>query len=256
MPVQSQGKDMSLFHNRLEYLMNQQGIKSAPKLATLLVEKDLVSVNQGFYDDDSDERKNKIGSITKKVRKHLAEESVDRIQGEFIRAYSEFFNCSADFLLGYTPIKTKDPNVRYICETLGLSESVVCALMDSIGEGKINYCWNAILESDLFATLPYNWLIASGEYRSFKQALKKTADLDQNMDIILEKMSQKDSNFDAEFSKLMLKTTSDSAKKQAEHHYAAFNGMLNRITADVFRTLHNSTEKVFCSDTDQEDFQW
>ena len=120
--------EYSGFGKKLMGLMCESGYDTAPKLARKLYDSGVVKVKprNGKYEDDdgTEQRKNAIGSVQKKIEKHLKSEICD-IQGEFIIAYSRFFQCSADWLLGFTDVRTPNIEVRQICEKTGLSEAAV-----------------------------------------------------------------------------------------------------------------------------------
>lgn len=99
--------DMSLFKNRLWKLMESKQILTAKELAKRLWSKGYVTVNQSYsYDDISIVENRAIGSIEKKIQKHLNSDDTRALQGEFVSAYCKFFNCSADYLFGYIDLPT------------------------------------------------------------------------------------------------------------------------------------------------------
>ena len=150
--------DFSKFYNRLWTLMENSGDDTPKKLAAALYKEDLVHVNQNDQIDadekdsyiQQEKRKNAIGSIEKKIIKHLNSEDTDKLQGEFVRAYCKHFNCSADFLFGNTDIKTNQIDVRNVCEATGLSETAVSYLVEikNTSENsttKLNF-WSSLIE--------------------------------------------------------------------------------------------------------------
>jgi len=98
----------------------------------------VIQTGKGYDGDDGTEKtKNAIGSIKKKITKHLqCDTTIKNIQGEFINAYCKFFGCSADWLLGYTDIQSANMEVRQICEKAGLSESAVNTIRRIIGPSR------------------------------------------------------------------------------------------------------------------------
>ncbi len=124
--------DTSKFKVRLSKLMVAKGYKNSNDLARALYEQNLVSVKSKITDVTLEDeiKKNAIGSIVKKVRKHMVADSASEIQGEFIVAYCALFECSADYLLGYSNVVSRDITVQSICESTGLSEKTVLKLMD------------------------------------------------------------------------------------------------------------------------------
>ncbi len=119
--------DLTKFGNRLWKLMEAKKIDTPRKLAIELRKNNLVDANtkHNDYNSEQEEEKNKIGSIEKKIRKHIEATNTEKVQGEFIVAYSKYFNCSADYLFGLTDIKTDMPEIRKICELTGLTESSI-----------------------------------------------------------------------------------------------------------------------------------
>ena len=59
----------------------------------------------------------------------LVEAEISDLNGEYVLAYSRFFGCSSDYILGLTDIRTPNVEIRRICELLGFSEQVVAELM-------------------------------------------------------------------------------------------------------------------------------
>ena len=119
--------DLTKFGDRLWKLMEKKKIDTPRKLAIELRKNNLVDAKTRHkdYNSDEEEKKNKIGSIEKKIRKHIEATNTEKVQGEFIVAYCKYFNCSADYLFGLTDIKTDTPDIRKICELTGLTESSI-----------------------------------------------------------------------------------------------------------------------------------
>ena len=117
---------LDLFKNRLLELMISHNVTSAKKLASALYENNLVTVNSSVsFTNPNKVKFNAISSIEKKIQKHLQTNSPCDIQGEFIIAYSCFFNCSTDYITCKTDIKSTSFEIREICEKTGLSEKAV-----------------------------------------------------------------------------------------------------------------------------------
>lgn len=125
--------DLSKFSNRLWALMKDKRIDTPKGLATALYDKGLVSKYDIYYydSDDKETRKRAIESVEKRIRKHIKDKEdpndfdMEGVQGEFISAYCEFFNCSADYLFGLTELKTNDTDIRMISNYIGLSEESI-----------------------------------------------------------------------------------------------------------------------------------
>ncbi len=119
--------DNTFFQNRLIGLMKEQGIKSASDFAHKLKEKHILSHM-------------KESSIEKTIQRHLSFESTDKgslpdtLHAPHIKAYCDFFDCSTDYLLGKTDVKSSDIEIRRICDRLGLTEEAVNAIIKMTGE--------------------------------------------------------------------------------------------------------------------------
>lgn len=184
--------DMSLFKNRLTFLMCRKGIRSALNLATILVKEGRVKVKHSPDKDYLDEErvKNEIGSVVKKIRKHLSQDTVDDVQGEFLRAYAEYFECSADFLMGFTPLISNDMSVRQISEKTGLSEGAVTCLIDEHDNGSYlsRDLWSLLIESDMSIEAGMLWIKYSRKRRELETlkaaiaAIEKTAKYNKSKD--------------------------------------------------------------------------
>ncbi|MEN6350988.1 MAG: hypothetical protein ABFD08_16530 [Syntrophomonas sp.] len=147
--------DMSLFKNRLWSLMGQK-YDSPKQLAKELYDAGLVKVKQREnFNAERVDKNNAYGSIEKKIRKHCNSNTASEVQGEFILAYSQFFGCSADFLLGLTDIRTNNMDIRQICEKTKLSEEAAKRIIDSPVQ---TVWWSKMFETPLFIDLPSGWL--------------------------------------------------------------------------------------------------
>ncbi len=125
--IKDSSADHTIFQNRLIGLMKEQGIKSASDFAHKLKEKHILS-------------QWKESSIEKTIQRHLSFESSDRkslpdtLHAPHIKAYCNFFNCSTDYLLGKTDVRSSDIEIRQICNRLGLTEEAVNAIIKMTGE--------------------------------------------------------------------------------------------------------------------------
>lgn len=147
--------DMSLFKNRLWSLMGEK-YDSPKQLAKDLYDAGLVKAKQKEnFNDKRVDKNNAYGSIEKKIRKHCNSDTAHEVQGEFILAYSQFFGCSADYLLGFTDTRTNNLDIRQICEKTKLSEEAVKCIIDSPVQTD---WWSKLFETPLFIDLPAGWL--------------------------------------------------------------------------------------------------
>ena len=124
--------DMKLFKNRLWFLMSGTGYDTAGKLAAALIGRGLVSVRHADYTPgdawDPLQEKKDIEATRKKVERHLNADTADALQGEFVRAYCQLFNCSADFLFGF--ISTPTHAQTDIAAETGLTTAAVKTLLE------------------------------------------------------------------------------------------------------------------------------
>jgi hypothetical protein len=117
----------TIFQNRILGLMKEQGITGASDFAHKLKEKHLLSHM-------------KESSIEKTIQRHLGFENPDKeslpetLHAPHIKAYCDFFNCSADYLLGKTDVRSSDIEIRQICDRLGLTEEAVNAIIKMTGK--------------------------------------------------------------------------------------------------------------------------
>lgn len=155
-------ENLSLFGQKLLGLMEERDCDTPKALAKELLEEKLVSVNtrgKNIYRI----KDNAIGSIEKKIRIHLHADDATCLQGEFVNAYCKYFGCSADYLFGYTDIRTPDVKIRKICEVTGLSEEVIARLAkDAADSDSSHFCkaWSMILQSSLYRGVVQNWVMA------------------------------------------------------------------------------------------------
>lgn len=125
--IKDSSADHTIFQNRLLGLMKDQGIKSASDFAHKLNEKHFLSHM-------------KESSIEKTIQRHLGyggtdkESLPDTLHAPHIKAYCDFFNCSTDYLLGKTDVRSSNIEIRQICDRLGLTEEAVNAIIKITGE--------------------------------------------------------------------------------------------------------------------------
>lgn len=170
-------------------------IYSLKDLATAFYDLQLVHVNtRENFNDPQRDRNNAISSIEKKIERHVNSGIITDKSGEYIMAYVRFFDCSADYLLGLTPVISKDIQIRRICERTGLSEKSVLNLIENAparGDNDVfSYTgwWSDLLSSDLFERLPRIWMTLSANYhelylleakiQAIDDAMEKMTDID------------------------------------------------------------------------------
>ena len=124
--------DLSELGNRLYLLMDRYNlsvpddkkIDTPKKLATALYEAGLVEVkNRENFNSDEINKNNAIGSIEKKIVRHINTGKISDKNGDYLPAYAKFFNayakffkCSSDYILGLTDIISDNIEVRQICQ--------------------------------------------------------------------------------------------------------------------------------------------
>lgn len=198
-------ENLSPFGQKLLNLMGEQRCDTPKALAKKLLEAKLVSVNTRGKDIYKN-KDNAVGSIEKKIRIHLHADDATCLQGEFVNAYCNFFDCSADFLFGYTDIRTPNVEVRKICEITGLSEEAVNCLIenkqDANGDNTFSCTswWSELLNGDSFYAIPMSWvkyankIVEINDLDKHIEAAKRASDeieLDQIAKLLLDDDNQK-----------------------------------------------------------------
>ena len=236
--------DMSRFGDRLLVLMKEKTAScdmvcdTAPKLARYLYDKKLIVPRRhrrgdaDQIDDDENTLSEKaIGTITKQIQKHINSSDCTSVSGEYIAAYCCFFSCSADYLFGYTKIHTKKPSIRKICEATGLSEKAVNSLVGNNDELSVvnslsKICWSQLIESNLFSTIPHDFLAAKNEANEFLR--HKAA-----IDAIHAALKGKEESI--AYSLVAIKEK--PIQKGLDAHYAAYYGMLYKLAQNITTEL-------------------
>lgn len=241
MAIRTENHDnLTQFGNRLWALMNKKGYDTPRKLAIALFDDGLVSVNSRSNDFTTDEeiRKNAIGSVEKKIMKHLHASTMTNVQGEYIVAYCEHFHCSADYLFGYTNIQTGNPDIRSACKVTGLSEQAITLLYEALDKGTgdatyLHKCWSRLLESNLFYCMPFDWASAHHEA---EECLKCKAALEAISEVL------KDED-PSSISYNLVAIKEKSIEKAGQGHYAAYYGMLYKLAQDITTSLDTLVEQ-------------
>ena len=184
MPKTIKKDSLSKFGKRLSDLMGQDTAKT---LAKKLLDEGLVKVQYRGDKDDlnalANKEKNAIGAVEKKINKHLHAPDPSQIQGEFVLAYCNHFNCSADYLLCRTDIKTPNVAIRQICELTGLTEAAVNRLIYHGGDPRTwqwnSVCWSRLIDSEVYndieTTIPIlqNQQMDKARAEAYKTVLSK-----------------------------------------------------------------------------------
>ena len=226
--------DMSLFKNRLWSLMSEK-YDSPKQLAKELYDAGLVRVKQREnYNDERIDKNNAYGSIEKKIRKHCKSDNASVVQGEFILAYCQFFGCSADYLLGFTDIRTNNMDTRQICEMTKLSEVAVKRIIDCPVQTD---WWSKLFETPLFIDLPAGWFNMLTELSIRHIKLK---DAKPEKEIIDELKKAGNLSQDS-----LIRHPAFRANVDAETAYSAYYGHLAKINAKITDYFLQGTEKLF-----------
>ena len=167
-------ESISELGKRLLDLMQEHGFQSPKEFAKDLYSQQLIHVKtRECFNSPEKMRDNAILSIEKKIVRHIRTGLISDDSGEYILGYCKLLNCSSDYLLGLTPIKSADIEVRRICEITGLREPAVTGLIKyaDCNEGNgfdpeheaVAGWWSFILSSDLLYSIPNDLRIASEE---------------------------------------------------------------------------------------------
>mgnify|MGYP004422445653 FL=1 len=81
--------------------MEGRKLSTARELAQALYAEGIVPVDSRNRDEAST-----IGSMTRRIQEHLNLEDTDKLQGRYVKAYCNYFGCSADYLFGLSSIKS------------------------------------------------------------------------------------------------------------------------------------------------------
>ena len=240
---------LSALGQRLYSLMDEKGLYSPKDLAKKLYGSGMVHVKtRENYNDLERDNNNAILSIEKKIVRHIKSGVISDQNGEYVAAYSKFFGCSSDYILGLTSIRTPDVETRRICELLGLSETVVTELMNyqKDAESPVPGCWSFLMGSSLLYSLPADIITMGKELQLMYQhegelnallwerAKKNGPDLmDINLDIEgqRQEMESRRSAFYG-----MLSKASRNVEEMIEHHLVAVYTPFRKKFADKMLT--------------------
>lgn len=122
-----------------------------------MYDQQLVHVKPRKQDNpDYDTRISAIGSIEKKIVRHIKTGMISDDSGEYLLAYCKLLKCSSDYILCLTPIKSNNIEIRRVSEITGLKERVIQRFInynDEFFEYIINW-WSRILSEPLFNHVP------------------------------------------------------------------------------------------------------
>lgn len=118
--------------------LNKRGRRPVPRLVKNERLRKLIDekANMGIPREKIAEE---FGCDTSTITKHYNDNSP--VDVEFLYKYAKYFNVSADYLLGFSDVKSADPDDRAICEKIGCSEDTYIALKNLFNN-------NSLEESD------------------------------------------------------------------------------------------------------------
>lgn len=214
--------DENIFYNRLWKLMEGRKLSTARELAQALFAEGIVPV-----DSTSEDEVSITGSMTRRIQEHLNLEDTDKLQGRYVKAYCNYFGCSADYLFGLSSIKSGNPDVIKFCETTGLSEKSVRRLIEDLPEDMkrdLVGFWSGVLESNLFYGVPlefHQMCYELGQYRIAQDQIK-------TINMAAKRMENSDM-----FVKTWRAMMEGNYLKEAKPHEGAYHMHLNEILVNV-----------------------
>ena len=220
--------DEKIFYNRLWKLMEERNLSTARELAQALYAEEIVPVDSASEDEISI-----IGSMTRRIQEHLNLEGTDKLQGRYVKAYCDFFGCSADYLFGLSSIKSENPDVIRFCEATGLSEKSVRRLIEDLPEDikrDLVGFWSNVLESNLFYEVPlefHQMCYELGQYRIAQDQVKA-------INLAAKKMDNSDTFVDTW--RAMMES---NYLKEAQPHEGSYHMHLNELLVNVTACLEN-----------------
>lgn len=174
-------EEFPTFGRKLMELAREKDMGSPLLLAEALYEncRDLVEPAQrkNKHGKVVKDHKHDIESIRRMVQKHFNEENAYNVQSKYLYAYSKLFKCSLDYLYGTITVRSCDLEVRDICNKLHIDEKAIVNLIEEYDPNpevfSLTRCWSEVLSSEIFFTVPYEWLRYSMEVLQYKDLEKK-----------------------------------------------------------------------------------
>ena len=118
-------KPLNSFGERLEALMEQDGINVSKKGSdTILARKMIENGSLSFLVNE--DMKKRTETARTRIGIHRKTESAENTEGKWLKAYCDYFKCSADYLLGYIDLPTH--HETDIAKTIGLSPTAIRTL--------------------------------------------------------------------------------------------------------------------------------
>ena len=237
-----------LFKNRLFKLMESNGYDTSGKLAEALYDNGLIvhksRVKEPLTEDEK--REYAIKCTEKKINVHLNANTPQKVQSEFISAHCKLFSCSADYLFGFTRIKSSDINVRKLCVSLGISEKAAENMTCYGGSPELSYLynsfWSSIIETDSYCEFPDAF---SRAYREAVETISAQEAIEALVDVLKDE-DPKDIAYN------LLAARQKTYEGVERTHYSSFYGMLYKITKDFSDVIEAIVEKKTIKNNDRQ----
>ncbi len=181
------------------------------------------------FNEDKDK-----AAIMRRVQDHLDLENAYDVSSNYLFAYSILFNCSMDFLYGRIDVECPNLEILDISKKTGLSIEVSKRLTycSKDGESLLVDDWSAILESDLYNSVPADW-------RFITHRVYEKMELEAQLEgLEWEKSFFSDNNIDP-FNKDIVLGPRDiddeikTVKEEIANIDAAFYGMLSKVSKNI-----------------------
>lgn len=233
--------DMSLLNNRILSLMVEKGdsYNSARKLANALYEgRYFKDMEYHFDKGESDLKQKDIWRIEKHIIKHLNAIDVRKINGEYLTIYSQFFNCSTDYILGLTDVKTNNADIRHICEVTGLSEKAITNIVtinnDEISEIPLNIyndLFSVLLGNENVDELRFDWIRLSSNKSKYYEELAEINAWDDTKDKVPEN------------ERAVYEAQIESIRKNIDLNMDSYYGRLNKLSTEFLSIIDKGIQK-------------
>lgn len=229
-------ESISELGRRLYELMDEKKIRSPKDLAKVLYKLELVHVKtRDNFNSPERDRDNAILSIEKKIVRHIKSGMMVDSQGEYLLAYCKFFQCSSDYIMGLTNIRTPNIEARRICELIGLPEETVLELIELNKDElrPVQGCWSMLMKSSLFHSLPVDIVAMGNELRLMYQREAEIKALEWERGIV-SGPDLMDINLDIE-----------GKQEELESRRSAFYGLLSKASRNVEDTIEDDLKASF-----------
>ena len=227
------GKRLFILMDRYNESVSQEKQLHSPKdLATAIYDAGLVKVKtkEDNFNSEKINRNNAIGSVEKKIVRHMSTGVVSDKNGDYLPAYAKFFNCSTDYILGLTDIISDNMEVRQICRHLCFPEGLVLELMKCQQNGNyaVPSCWSILMGSNLLYSVPEDMIAMGNELELVYQ---HEAELKA-----LQYLSKKKSGPDL----MDIQLDIEGMSKEVESNLSAFYGRLSKLSRNIEETIEGN----------------